>query len=301
MWTFVWLMATVFGRHDGLESTDRLVPTGFKGNPWGPQANAARKAGQFPPVIKDASMTQWDNWGKQALKDGDILFRLGDARIARGLFPISRFLAKISGSRFSHTGIVAIEDGEVWVYDMTNFGPRRQPLCVWTLDNIGAFGVKRVKPEYSSYIPKALAMLRDVYNKQVPFDYDLNPDDSSYYCVELSEKAYRNNGLPLAEPVRLGDMENVSQYPIAVMGFLKTTPLTLELPVYFPGNTRHGIWSSPKLMTVYETPAVPTSTTRTKPAQRPASATGASNARPTAGNREDESKTASAASRSTRD
>lgn len=295
MWTLVWLMATVFGRHDGLESTDRLVPPGFKGNPWGPEANAARKAGQFPPVIKDAAMTQWDNWGKQVLKDGDILFRLGDARIARGLFPISRFLAKISGSRFSHTGIVAMEEGEVMVYDMTNFGPRRQPLSVWTLDNVGAFGVKRVKPEYASSIPRALAFLRDVYNKQVPFDYDLNPDDSTYYCVELSEKAYRNTGLPLAEPVKLGDMENLSQHPIAVLGFLKFTPLTLELPVYFPGNTRHGIWSSSKLMTVYESPVVPPATTRA----RSNSATGASNGN--AGSRTGgDQKTATSAARSSR-
>ena len=273
MWTLIWLMATVFGRHDGKESTDRLVPAEYKGNPWGPEANAARKAGELPPVIKTAAMKKWDAWGKQVLKDGDILFRLGDARIARGWFPISRFLAKISGSKYSHTGIVAMEDGEVMVYDMTNFGPRVQPLSVWTLDNIGGFGVKRVKPEYAAYIPKALAFLREVYVRQVPFDYDLNPDDSTYYCVELSEKAYRNNGLPLAEPVKLGDMENVSQYPISVMGFLKATPLTLELPVYFPGNMRHGIWSSSKLFTVYESPAPPPAASSTRAANgvKPAS------------------------------
>lgn len=295
MWTMVWLIATVFGRHDGLESTDRLVPPGFKGNPWGPDANVARRAGKLPPVVKNAEMTQWDNWGKQVLKEGDILFRLGDARIARGLFPISRFLARISGSRFSHTGIVAMEDGEVMVYDMTNFGPRRQPLSVWTLDNVGAFGVKRVKPVHAAYVPKALAFLREVYNRQVPFDYDLNPDDNTYYCVELSEKAYRNTGLPLAEPVRLGDMENISQYPICVMGFLKATPLTLELPVYFPGNTRHGIWSSPKLMTVYESPALPSMTTRAQSG----TATGASNGNPAT--RTGDQKTASTASNRSRD
>ena len=293
MLTLIWLVATVFGRHDGKESTDRLVPPGYKGNPWGPEANAARKAGLFPPVVKTDAMKQWDTWGKKVLKDGDILFRLGDARIARGWFPISRFLAKISGSQFSHTGIVAMEEGEVMVYDMTNFGPRRQPLSVWTLDNIGGFGVKRVKPEYVSYIPKALAFLREVYNRQVPFDYDLNPDDTTYYCVELSEKAYRNNGLPLAEPVRLGDMENVSQYPISVMGFLKATPLTLELPVYFPGNTRHGIWSSSKLMTVYESPAPPPTSARAARVEKPRSR----QATTTATSRAGEEKTAAAAGR----
>jgi len=47
-----------------------------------------------------------------------------------------------------------MEENEVMVYDMTNFGPRRQPLSVWTLDNVGAFGVKRTKPEYARMSPK---------------------------------------------------------------------------------------------------------------------------------------------------
>jgi hypothetical protein len=52
-------------------------------------------------------------------------------------------------------------------------------------------------------------------------------------------------------------MENVTKYPICVMAFLKLSKLTLEQPVYFPGNDRHGIWSSPHLMTVVAPPATP--------------------------------------------
>jgi len=59
-------------------------------------------------------MQQWDNWGKQNLRDGDILFRLGDARILHGYFPMSRFLAKISGSAYSHTGIVRWKRTRSW-------------------------------------------------------------------------------------------------------------------------------------------------------------------------------------------
>ena len=38
MWTFVWLMSLVLNSHDGLEPTDRLIPPGWQGNPWGPEA-----------------------------------------------------------------------------------------------------------------------------------------------------------------------------------------------------------------------------------------------------------------------
>ena len=85
---------------------------------------------------------------------------------------------------------------------------------------------------------------REAFEKQVPFDFDLSIDDQALYCVEMTEKAYRAGGLPLSEPVRLGDMENVTKFPICIFLFMKLSDLTLDLPVYFPGNERHGIWSS---------------------------------------------------------
>ena len=250
MKTALWLILMVYGGHDGLEPTDRLVPPGWKGNPWGPAATAARKSGAIPPVPMTPVMKQWDQWGKLVLKDGDILFRRGDAKILRGAFPFSKFIAKASGSAFSHTGIAAWEDGAVVVYDTTKAGVRRQPFSVWILDNAGPFGVKRLKPEKQAYAAKALAFCRDVYQRQVPFDFDLNISDDAFYCVEMTEKAYRAAGVPLSEPVKLGDMENITQYPMTVMAFMKASKLSLEQPVFFPGNERHGIWSSPDLVTI---------------------------------------------------
>ena len=107
-----------------------------------------------------AHMARWDRWGKQVLRDGDILFRLGDARVGRGYFPMSRFLARASNSKFSHTGIVAIEVEGPVVYDITRHERRRQPFCVWALDNIGSIGVKRLRPEYKDAIPKVVAYCR---------------------------------------------------------------------------------------------------------------------------------------------
>ena len=93
-------------------------------------------------------MTRCGCWGRSVLREGDIVFRLGDARALRGMFPLSRFIAKATGSPFSHTGIVAVEDGSPVVYDCSSAGVQRQPFEVWMLDCVGALGVKRLKPEH---------------------------------------------------------------------------------------------------------------------------------------------------------
>jgi hypothetical protein len=203
------------------------------------------------------AMERWDRWGRAVLRDGDIVFRMGDTRILGGLFPFSQFLADASGSRYSHAGIVAIEDGAPVVYDTTKVGVRRQPFPIWTLDNFGSIGVKRLKAPRQQSIPGVLAFCRKAFAEQVPFDDHFDLDDTALYCLELTEKAFRSQGLALSEPVRLGDMENASRYPICFVLFLSFSPLflerpfTLEQPVYMPGNGRHGVWASPLLETVY--------------------------------------------------
>ena len=283
MRVLLWLML-VFngGQGGGLEPTDRLVPPGWQGNPWGPAANAARKSGELPAIPDTPLMTQWDQWGRKVLKDGDILFRRGDARILGGMFPFSRFIANISGSPYSHIGTVVIEDGEPIVYDTTKASVRRQPLKIWILDNTGPFGVKRLKPEHRNRIPKVVEYLHSVYRQQVPFDYELSTDDRELYCVEMAEKAFRHAGLVLSEPVILADMENINQFPLCVLGFTSLTSLKLDQAVFFPGNDRHGIWSSPLLETVYQTqpparaarPASPAPKDQKPAAPRPKSVAG---------------------------
>ena len=269
MRVLLWIIMAMNGGYDGgKEPTDKLVPPGFQGNPWGPAATAARKSGQIPSIPDTPAMVQWDQWGRKVLKSGDILFRRGDARILGGLFPFSRFIAKISGSDYSHIGTLVFEDGEPIVYDTTKASVRRQPLKIWILDNVGAFGVKRLKPELQRHIPKVVEYLHDVYKRQVPFDYELSLDDRELYCVEMAEKAFRHAGLTLSEPVVLADMENVHQHPIAVLGFTTLTSLKLDQAVFFPGNERHGIWSSPLLETVYPPPG--RAAKPVEPSQKPA-------------------------------
>jgi hypothetical protein len=239
------------------ETTDWMKPAVWSGNFWGPEATRARLAGQLPPLPTTAVMTQWSRWGRGALRDGDIVFRLGDARLARGTFPLSRFISRATGSPFSHTGIVAVEEGAPVIYDCSSGGVRRQPFEVWMLDCVGPWGVKRLKPEHRRHVPGVLAYCREKFEAQAPFDNEFRLDDTALYCLELTEKAYRSQGLALSQPVRIGDWEHLTSYPLTVFAFLYFSemvldrPITLEQPVYLPGNERHGVWGSPLLETVY--------------------------------------------------
>lgn len=146
------------------------------------------------------------------------------------------------------------------VYDCSSFGMQRQPFAVWMLDSVGSLGVKRLKPHLSHHIGGVLGFCRKVFKEQVPFDDEFRIDDSKLYCVELTEKAFRSQGLALSKPVCFGDWENLVQYPVTAFGILRCSGLvlehaiTLDQPVYLPGNDRLGMWSSPLLETVYPRP-----------------------------------------------
>ncbi|CAN5910485.1 hypothetical protein BH23PLA1_BH23PLA1_30730 [soil metagenome] len=242
------------------EPTDRIVPPGWQGNPWGPTAHAAREAGELPAIEMTPELEKWADWGRDNLQDGDILFRQGDARLLWGYYPFSRLLANITGSIFSHVGTAVIEDGELVVYDTTKAGVRRQPFHVWTMDNVGDFAVKRLKPEYQQYVPGVVEYLHRVYEEQVPFDYNLRIGDEELYCVEMTEKAFRSQNLELSRPVPIMELERFDEFPLNVYWLLTLSkwlldePLDLDQAIYLPGNESHGIWASPLLETVTPPP-----------------------------------------------
>jgi hypothetical protein len=257
LWFACWMFALSTYERGAAEPTDWMTPPGWTGNPWGPAAAEARHNGTLPPIPMIGTMAKWDHWGRTMLRDGDIVFRLGDARTGLGFLPLSRFIAHASGSAFSHTGIIAIEEGRPVVYDCSSSGIQRQPFAVWMLDSIGSFGVKRLKPHLSGHIAGVLGYCRKVFEDQVPFDDEFKIDDSRLYCVEMTEKAFRSQGLALSKPVCIGDWENLVQYPLTALGIVRFSgltlehPITLDQPVYLPGNDRLGIWASPMLETVY--------------------------------------------------
>ena len=257
LYFIAWMVALARYDQGAAEATDWIKPPSWSGNYWGPAATCARSAGQLAPLPSNQEMGRWNQWARKVLHQGDIVFRLGDARVVRGMVPLSRFIARATGSPFSHTGIVAIEDGSPVVYDCSSPGIQRQPFEIWMLDSLGALGVKRLKPEHRGHIAGVIAYCRSAYERQVPFDNGFRMDEDSLYCLELTEKAFRSEGLALSEPVRIGDWEYLASFPLTafliapVSGLVLDRPITLEQPVYLPGNERGGVWASPLLETVF--------------------------------------------------
>jgi hypothetical protein len=256
-WMCFWMIA-LWNYERGAETeTDWMKPPAWSGNFWGPAACRARSAGRLPPLPVSPELDRWNRWGRSVLREGDIVFRLGDARAGRGIFALSWFIARATGSPFSHTGIVAIQDGSPVVYDSSEEGVRCIPFEAWMLECVGSMGVKRLKPEHRGRIPGVIGYCRNVFEKEVPFDFTFGLDDSALYCLELTEKAFRSQGLVLSEPVRIGDWERLNSFPLTALAMPYATRLvvgrsiTLEQPVYLPGNDRQGTWASLLLETVF--------------------------------------------------
>ena len=181
----------------------------------------------------------------------------GRRRVLFGYFRFSRFVASADNSAFSHTGVIAIENGEPVVYDTTKAGVACQPFGVWILDNVGALGVKRLRPELRGAVPKILAYCKKVFEQQVPFDYELGPDDFEALLRRDDREGVCAAGVALSEPIALGDMERANEFPLSMLGlhyasgWVLDQPISFQDRVYMPGNDHHGLWGSPFLVTIF--------------------------------------------------
>ncbi len=229
-WFWFWMIAFCNDERGLEERSDWTRPAAWSGRFWGPDASRARSAGELLPLPMDPEMARWNRWGRDVLREGDIVFRLGDARAMRGIFALSWFIARATDSTFSHTGIVAIEDGAPMVYDCSSDGIRLMPFEVWMLDCVGPMGVKRLKPEHRRHIPGVMGYCRSIFEQQVPFDFEFRLDDPALYCLEMTEKAFRSQGLALSEPVPIGDWEHLTRYPITALAIPFGTRLARRAP-----------------------------------------------------------------------
>ena len=107
------------------------------------------------------------------------------------------------------------------------------------LDCVGAFGVKRLKAEQRRHIPGVIGYCRKVYEQQVPFDNEFRLDDTALYCLEMTEKAFRSQGLALSEPVRIGDRQNRTNFPLTALAIpLFSAAVRLEHPFTLERSVR---------------------------------------------------------------
>ena len=67
----------------------------------------------MPPIVVDPAHGSLGPLGQaRPARSGDIVFRMGDARVAHGYFRISRFLAKCSNSSSRIRASLSVEGDE---------------------------------------------------------------------------------------------------------------------------------------------------------------------------------------------
>ena len=85
-------------------------------NAWGPEAAAARAAGTLQPLCYPAALAEWEEFGREHIRDGDLLFRYGVAYHITGRLTAC-VTAGISDSPFTHDAIAHWEGDELYVFD----------------------------------------------------------------------------------------------------------------------------------------------------------------------------------------
>jgi len=147
--------------------------------------------------LKISSYELLNQWKKakpaySSLKSGDIIFRHGRGFISNTLMSLGQ-----REKKYSHAGIVSVENGNVYVYhaiggeqNISNKLRRDKLEDFCSPQDIHAFGIYRsdFNPEQ---IQQVLAKVYDYYKNELQFDtkFDLTTNDKMY-CTEMIYKIF---------------------------------------------------------------------------------------------------------------
>lgn len=194
----------------------------------------------------------WRNWGAAHLQTGDLVFTRGNYYLLLGAINFSDFLSTVTESPFSHVGIVAIEDGQAVVYDISDPGIRCTPFERYvTRRGYRTAAVRRPVPMLYAALPKTLRFVREQQASGVAFDRQFRSGNPSLYCSEMIVDAFSTAGVEIAEPVRAGDLPGLGRVgPLAVSWVRFATGLAPDDHVHIIGSASTGLYGSPWLVEV---------------------------------------------------
>ena len=136
-------------------------------------------------------------------QDGDIIFQESQSSQ-------SQALRLAMNSRYTHMGLIVLEDGVPFVYEAV--GPvKLTPLEEWTDRGIGGlYVVKRLSDAEERLTREALQELRAAGEKYAgrPYDLQFKWSDDRIYCSELVWKMYKTAvGLEIGALQTFGDFD----------------------------------------------------------------------------------------------
>ena len=212
----------------------------------------------FSPIPKNIAQThekshQIKDAIEPLLQPGDLVFRLGTARIAGGL-NFSRMIAGITNSDFSHAVLIyKIDNGEAIIPDISALGLQRFYLVDWLMDGNQNIVVKRLRPEYRHLIPAVLGNLEKIIETDPLYDDRLGAiEDDRFYCLEVVDYCFRQAGLILAPKIAMKNLPNFLEYAIITCIGEVFAGIDSSVPITVAGNDSIGLFSSPYLETVID-------------------------------------------------
>ena len=194
------------------------------------------------------TIREWNEWADAHLQNGDIIFMRGDCYMLMGTVNFSELSTDLTASRFSHIGLVAIEDRRAYVYDIRNQGCLRTRFGELLANRqLHQVAVKRHHDASSDDLEATAAFCRAVYGRREKYDDQLKLSNGRLYCTELVEEAYRSAGYRLSEPVAIEELPNYGRHLKTIQFVRAVTSIEPDQLVLLPGNERIGVWANPAL------------------------------------------------------
>lgn len=190
------------------------------------------------------------------LRSGDILYRASDAKGPLGL-PFTKLVSRFTNSPFSHAAIVLVQNGQYNVLEVNDQGTLKYRMLDW-LDTCyqESLAIYRLKDlTHKSELKLKTEIVK--FLEKDP-DYDLNfSDPDKFYCTESIIEIYKNAlSIQLIEGQTIWQTVNVFQYVLLLIGSYVSSFFGASLPfgqkMYFPGNEKQGMISSPYTYKIFE-------------------------------------------------
>lgn len=181
----------------------------------------------------------------QNLQNGDLIFVGAQKENLSGA--INRVTQKTENASFDHVGIIEIKgDSLLIIHASTQKGSVREPLdsLVFRKNSTPKqFAIYRLNDSYQSSIDQAINTSKTLLGKPYNWSYVLN--DSSLYCSDFVERAFRHASIFQLEPMTFKNPEtgNTDEFWI---DFYKK--LNMEVPEGKLGCNPNGLASNPKLI-----------------------------------------------------
>lgn len=135
------------------------------------------------------------------LKNGDLIFV--EAELAHLSGAINRVTQRDKNSSFDHIGIIEYNQDSLFVlHASSKYGSIREKIENFYQSQKKEHNnlvVYRLKEKYQQAIPEAIATAKLMLGKPYNWSYILN--DSSFYCSDFIERAFRNAHIFQLEPM----------------------------------------------------------------------------------------------------